>query len=651
MSSPFDLRIRNTLDTLQQRGLRRQLQVSRAGDGPRLQQDGKALLSFASNDYLGLKQDPRLLTAFKRAADRYGVGAGAAHLLGGHSAEHAELERELADWLGRPGIVLFASGYQAALGTMAAVLGRHDRVLQDRLNHACLLDGGVLSRARLQRYPHQDLDALAALLAADPERASLIVSDSVFSMDGDCAQVPELAALARDSQSWLMLDEAHALGVLGPDGAGLAASAQLDCVAVPIVLGTLGKAFGTAGAFIAGSCELREFLINRARSFVYSTALPAAIAAATREALRIVRGEQWRRDHLVDLIVQLRSGLADLGYPLADSITPIQPVLLGTVSAAVAASAALREAGFVVPAIRPPTVPEGSARLRISLSAAHSARDVEALLAAFEQLRPRIQSAAARAPLHLEKHGETGPSIILLHGWGLHGGIFQTLVEQLKAQAQVWVVDLPGHGHSRNSSLPLDLNAVIAAIIAVVPQAHWFGWSLGGLFALHAALAAPEAVQSLTMCAATPCFVANEHWSHGMPLQVFESFAGDLEDDWQGTLERFLALETLGSEQPITELHELKQIAATRSAPHPQALKTGLRLLAERDLSTRLGELRMPCLWLGGRRDRVVSAAALTAAASASRGQLSLLDKSGHAPFLTRSAEVAALLLDHTSRL
>lgn len=646
MNTPLDLRIRASLDELQQRGLRRTLSPARAGDGPRQQQQGQPVLSFASNDYLGLKQDPRLIATFKRAADRYGVGSGAAHLLGGHSVEHAELERELGEWLGRPGVLLFSSGYQAALGVLSALLRRHDRVLQDRLNHACLLDGAVLARTRLQRYPHLNLSALEQLLESDPQRPGLIISDSVFSMDGDRADLPALARLAAAHQLWLMLDEAHALGVLGPAGAGLAAASGLDERAAPILLGTLGKALGSAGAFIAGSEELREFLLNRARSFVYTTALPAAVAAATREAVRIARAEQWRRDHLQGLIDRLRDGLQDQGHVLADSTTPIQPVLLGSTTTAVAASQALLQAGLVVPAIRPPTVPEGAARLRISLSAAHSERDVDALLDGFAQLRSRV-ALPVPAPLHLQRHGNHGPDLVLLHGWGLHGAIFQSLLEQLSTQARVWVVDLPGHGHSRSSRLPLALEAVTAAIIAQVPQAHWFGWSLGGLFALHAALSQPDAVLSLSMCAATPCFVAQPHWPQGMPVQVFQSFAGDLERDWPGTLERFLALETLGSDNPIQELHQLKRIAATRATPHPQALATGLQLLEQTDLSARLAELRVPSLWLGGRRDRVVLPAALNAAAAACGGKLEVLERCGHAPFLTRTEMVAKRLLRH----
>lgn len=641
----LDSRLQAALDAQEQAGLRRRLEAARAGDGPHRQREGKPVLSFASNDYLGLKQDPRVVAAFKRGADRFGAGAGASHLLGGHSVEHAALEAELADWLGRPGVLLFGSGYQAAIGTLAALLTRHDRVYQDRLNHACLLDGAQLARARLLRYPHLDTAALDARLREPPAHgagASWVVSDSVFSMDGDLAPLADLAAVCAAHAAHLMVDEAHALGVLGPHGAGAVAQAGLDVQAVPVLMATFGKALGTAGACIAGSSVLREFLLGHARSFIYSTALPAALAAATREAVRIARQEAWRREHLHALTAHLRVGLTQLDYTLLPSTTPIQPVIVGDAAAATRLAGALLEHGIEVPAIRPPTVPNGSARLRISLSAAHRVADVDRLLDACAAAR----STCTPRGLHIECHGDAGPDLVLLHGWGLHGGIFHGLVEALATRARVWVVDLPGHGWSQTAEVPLTPTAVIAAIRARVPAAHWFGWSLGGLIALQAALDHPDAIHSLTLCAATPCFVQRPHWPEGMPDSAFESFARDLESDWRGTLDRFLVLETLGAAEPMRELHLLRERAAERPAPTPQALQRGLGLLAELDLSAAVAQLQVPSLWLGGQRDRVVSPAALQRAAAATpAAQVHLVARAGHAPFLTHAAEVAEVVL------
>lgn len=653
VTSTFDARIAARLAALdltqRRRAPRRIVRLT----GPRVRIGATELLSFASNDYLGLRDDPRVVAAFKRAADRYGVGAAAAHLLGGHHPEHAELERELADWLRRPAALLFSSGWQAALGTLPALLKRDDAVFQDRWNHASLLDASLLARIRAQRYPHLDLGALDRLLTAAaerPEQGRLIVSDAVFSMDGDVAPVAGLAALAARHSAWLMLDEAHALGVLGPEGAGAAAEAGLDVDAVPILLGTLGKALGTFGACIAGSAALCDFLVNQARSWIYTTALPPAVAAATREALRIARLEAHRREHLQALGQRLQQGLAQLGLNAPAVRTPIQPLILGHSSAALAASAALETAGLHVPAIRPPTVPEGTARLRISLSAAHSEADVDHLLAALDDLKRQPPRTPPAPRLAIERHGQRGPQLLLLHGWGLHGGIFAPLVAQLATDHRIAVVDLPGHGHSRESPLPLDPAAIAAELLPLFPGAHWFGWSLGGLISLVAAQAATPAVRSLCLCAASPCFVERPHWPAGMPLPVFESFAGDLARDWAGTLDRFLVLETLGAEQPLVELKQLRQLAVARGAPQAEALAAGLAVLGRSDLVAQLPTLRPPPLWLGGLRDRVVSPAALRAAAMATPGaRVELLERCGHAPFLTRPDLVAALWRQHVA--
>jgi len=349
--------------------------------GPVLLVGGRELLNFCSNDYLGLAADPRIADALIDAASRYGTGSGAAHLVCGHSAEHAALEEELAAFTGRPRALLFSTGYMANLGVIAALVGRGDSVFEDRLNHASLLDGGLLSGARFARYPHGDVSALAARLA-DAGGERLVVTDGVFSMDGDIAPLAELARCCQAHDAWLMVDDAHGFGPLGQGGRGSVAQAALGLKDVPVLVGTLGKAFGTAGAFVAGSEELIEYLIQKARTYVFTTAMPPALAAATRVSLRIVIAEGWRREHLAALIAQFRAGAQALGLRLLDSPTPIQPVLVGDAGAALAAAARLRERGILVTAIRPPTVPPGSARLRVTLSAAHTPEQVERLLAA-----------------------------------------------------------------------------------------------------------------------------------------------------------------------------------------------------------------------------------------------------------------------------
>jgi len=360
---------------------RRQLSCAQS---PELQVDGRTLLSFCSNDYLGLAAHPEVITALQRGAEQYGVGSGAAHLVIGHSSAHHALEEELADFTGRPRALLFSTGYMANIGVISALLGRGDTVFEDRLNHASLIDGGILSRARLKRYAHADTQQLTNQLK-ESKGEKLIVTDGVFSMDGDIAPLTELADRARRHDAWLMVDDAHGLGVLGEQGGGSLPHLGLKQDDVPILMGTLGKAFGTFGAFVAGSEELIETLIQQARSYIYTTALPPAVAEATRTSLRLVRTEEWRRERLQQLVQQFRSGAQQLGLPLMDSITPIQPLLAGSAEQALAWSQQLESQGILVSAIRPPTVPEGSARLRITFSANHQDEHVEQLLGALER--------------------------------------------------------------------------------------------------------------------------------------------------------------------------------------------------------------------------------------------------------------------------
>ena len=368
-----------------EQGLYRHRQTLGSAQGPRVSVDGETLLAFCSNDYLGLAADPRVVEAFRRAASHWGVGSGASHLVCGHMRIHHELEEELAAFTGRPRALLFSNGYAANLGVAAALLHRADAVFEDRLNHASLLDGALLSGARLRRFLHNDPVSLEARLAATPARRRLVAVDGVFSMDGDEAPLAALSAVCDRGDALLVVDDAHGFGVLGERGAGTL-EAQQAADRVELLMGTLGKALGAAGAFVAGSELLIESLLQHARTYIYTTAIPPAVAAAARESLRILQAEQWRREHLAALVQRFREGAMRIGLTLAPSRTPIQPLLLGESARALDWSARLRRLGILVPAIRPPTVPVGSARLRITLSAAHEAGDVERLLAALAEV-------------------------------------------------------------------------------------------------------------------------------------------------------------------------------------------------------------------------------------------------------------------------
>jgi len=350
---------------------------SAQGVAPRV--DGHACLAFCSNDYLGLAADPRVAGALARAASRWGAGSGASHLVAGHLRPHAVLEEALAEWCGRERALLFSTGYMANLAVAATLVGRGDLVLGDRLNHASLLDAAALSGARQRRFRHADAAHLARLLRGDARR-KLVLTDGVFSMDGDLAPLPALCAAARQGGAWVAVDDAHGLGVVGARGRGVLEHFGLDAGAVPVLVGTLGKAFGTFGAFVAGSAALVESLLQWGRTYIYTTALPPAVAAATREALRIAEVEPWRREHLAALVARFRAGATALGLPLADSPTPVQPLLAGSAGRALAWAQSLREQGILVPAIRPPTVPRGGARLRVTFSATHTAGQVDRLL-------------------------------------------------------------------------------------------------------------------------------------------------------------------------------------------------------------------------------------------------------------------------------
>lgn len=380
---PFS-HLNQQLQQLADQHLYRSRRVLETPQAIRVQIDGQWVLNFCSNDYLGLADHPDVKQAFKRAVDDYGLGSGSAHLICGHSIAHHALEEALADFTKRDRALLFSTGYHANLGVITALLGRGDAVFEDRLNHASLLDGGLLSGARFSRYAHANVADLERRLH---ERTGhkLIVSDGVFSMDGDFAPLPQLVVAAKQQNAWLMVDDAHGLGVLGKQGAGLLEQYGLSQADVPVLMGTLGKAIGTFGAFVAGSDVLIETLIQKARTYIYTTALPPALAEATRTSLKLLRTEFWRREKLTLLIARFRAGAEQLGLSLLPSQSPIQPILIGDSKKALALSAALLNAGFLVSAIRPPTVPQGSARLRVTFSALHDETHIDALLEALNK--------------------------------------------------------------------------------------------------------------------------------------------------------------------------------------------------------------------------------------------------------------------------
>lgn len=349
--------------------------------------DGKKVLSFCSNDYLGLANHPDVIKSFKAAADHYGVGSGSAHLVSGHSQEHHLLEEELAGFMGAERALLFSTGYMANLGVVSALADRNSEIYEDKLNHASLLDAALLSRAKRIRYPHLNMDNLQKRLNDSDKAGKFIISDGVFSMDGDVAPLAELVNLANENQATLIVDDAHGIGVLGEKGRGIIEHFNLQAEDVPVLIGTLGKAFGTAGAFVAGSDDLVETLIQKSRSYIFTTAMPAAVAAATRTSLKIVEKESWRREKLQSHIRQFRQGAAELGFELIDSNTAIQPVIIGSSEQALSFSEKLLEKNILISAIRPPTVANNSARLRVTFSATHKPEHIEQLLTILDEIK------------------------------------------------------------------------------------------------------------------------------------------------------------------------------------------------------------------------------------------------------------------------
>ena len=387
---------------------RRRRAVEPAGDsagGAVLRVDGREMLAFCSNDYLALAGHPDLADAACEGARSFGVGAGASPLVSGHSTANEALERELAAFVGLPRALYFYAGYATNIGIVPALVGDGDAIFSDALNHACLIDGARLSRARIHRFAHADLADLAAQLAASTARRKLVISDAVFSMDGDMADIPTLLALCEQHDALLLLDDAHGFGVCGPQGRGSLAAVGLtgDSASRRVLyMATLGKAAGVAGAFVAGPDDLVEWLLQKTRSYIFATAAPALLACALRSSLRLIEQGDERRAQLRRLIAQLREGLqpvlARSGWQLGHSVTPIQPLLIGGNAEALAVMEGLREQGIWVPAIRPPTVPEGTARLRIALSAAHTDEHIHRLVQALDRLAPASASKPAPMP-------------------------------------------------------------------------------------------------------------------------------------------------------------------------------------------------------------------------------------------------------------
>ena len=366
-----------------------------AREGCRVVIDGRTLTSFCGNDYLGLGQHLDVVSAFQEASAWHGVGSTGSALVTGHHAEHAAFEREMAQWLGYERGLFFGSGYQANLAVMQSLLAEGDVCVQDKLNHACLIDGARLAGCELKRYPHLDVEAALRQLMSRRDGAAMLATDGVFSMDGDRAPLADLALVARAQDALLYVDDAHGIGVLGPEGRGSLAVAGLGAREVPLLLVPLGKAFGGQGAVLLGSEALVGHVAETARPYLFSTAPAPAMAAAMRASLKLIRTESWRRAKLASLVARFRRGAAALGLPLQESFTPIQPVVLGDNARALAASRSLEAQGYLVSAIRPPTVPEGQARLRVTLSVDHGEADVDGLLAA---LAEAVKAAPAPLP-------------------------------------------------------------------------------------------------------------------------------------------------------------------------------------------------------------------------------------------------------------
>ncbi|NKI71290.1 8-amino-7-oxononanoate synthase [Collimonas pratensis] len=395
--------IRAQLDALQEQKLLRKRRIVEGPQGPLLTVDGRQYLAFCNNDYLGLANHPALHAAAQAGLEQYGVGASASALISGHTSVVEELEQTLAEFVGMPRALHFSTGYMANMGTIPALVGVGDVVFSDRLNHACLIDGARLSGAQFRIYPHNDVARLEQLLAKSNSPRKLVVTDAVFSMDGDIAPLPELLALCEKYDAWLLVDDAHGFGVLGPQGRGSVAHFGLKSERI-LYMGTLGKAAGVAGAFVAGDATLIEWLLQRARTYIFTTASPPLLASALLAAVKLMQEEDWRQQHLQQLIARLRNGVASLPWPLLPSTTAVQAMIVQDNQLALDLMEGLRQQGIWVPAIRPPTVPKDTARLRISLSAAHSNEQVDQLISALHALAKQHAEADSRS---MARNGNT----------------------------------------------------------------------------------------------------------------------------------------------------------------------------------------------------------------------------------------------------
>ena len=388
----FNKKLKTRLQNLQQQQLYRSRRLVEKPQGVTLNIKGKELINFCSNDYLGLANHPDVRQAFKKAVDDYGVGSGASQLVTGHQKPHHALEEELADFFGRDRALVFSTGYMANLGVASALSERNDEIFEDKLNHASLIDAALLSRAKLTRFAHKDSSALATRLVSAKANTKFVISDGVFSMDGDKADLQALINVTQKNNAVLMMDDAHGIGVLGKKGRGIIdeLDTEVSQADLPILVGTFGKAFGTFGAFVAGSNALIENLINFSRSYIYTTAMPAAVAEATRSSLKLIKQGAGLREKLQQRIIQFRHGCDERGIPVAvapeyGSHTAIQPLIVGAADKAVELSAALQQDGILISAIRPPTVPDNTSRLRITFSANHTVEHINHLLSALSR--------------------------------------------------------------------------------------------------------------------------------------------------------------------------------------------------------------------------------------------------------------------------
>lgn len=388
---PDDQQIKKWLEERKNQSLYRSVKITSSPQQPRMTVDHQEVTSFCSNDYLSLANHPRVKNAFIKAVQRYGVGSGSAHLVNGHSQEHDLLEQELAEFTGRESALLFSTGYMANLGAVAAFMDRGDAIFEDRLNHASLIDSCLMSRAKLIRYPHNNIERLEQKIIASKVENKMLLTDGVFSMDGDQAKLPELIKLSQQYKAWLMVDDAHGFGVLGKTGAGIVEEASASQSEVPLLMATLGKAAGTSGAFIAGKQDHIEYLKQTARTWIYTTAMPAAIAAASRESIRLIKNDSWRREKLIDLVGLFKQGAKERGINLLPSNSAIQPVLVGDSRSAMMFSNKLLSKNILVTAIRPPTVPENMARLRITFSTSHNNKDITLLLESLDSCLEEVK--------------------------------------------------------------------------------------------------------------------------------------------------------------------------------------------------------------------------------------------------------------------